>query len=116
MQQGRYVARSILAELEGRTPPAPFRYRDKGTMAVIGRNHAVADVKGLQLTGFVAWVAWLTVHLFYLVGFRNRAVVFFSWGWDYLRRDRPTRLITFVEPDDVAASLSAEVPASTPSR
>src|SRR5581483_9088690 len=105
LQQGRYVARAIRAAVGGGDPPRPFRYRDKGTMAVIGRNAAVADVYGLQLTGFLGWVAWLAVHLYYLVGFRNRAAVFFNWGWDYLRQDRPTRLITTVDPDPVVASL-----------
>ena len=79
-------------------------------MAVIGRNHAVASLAGLQLTGFPAWVAWLTVHLYYLVGFRNRASVFLTWGWDYLRHDHPTRLITFVDADPVADRLAATTP------
>lgn len=107
MQQGRYAARSIAAEVRGKAAPGPFRYRDKGTMAVIGRNAAVADVFGLRLTGFVGWIAWLAVHLYYVVGFRNRAAVFFHWGWDYVRRDRPTRMITTVEPDPVAEALVA---------
>jgi NADH dehydrogenase len=106
MQQGRYVARAILAATERRPEPRPFRYRDKGTMAVIGRNAAVADVFGLQLTGFVGWVAWLAVHLYYVVGFRNRAAVFLNWGWDYVRRDRPTRMITTVDADPVVESLT----------
>jgi len=74
---------------------------------VIGRGAAVANVGGLQLTGFVGWLAWLAVHLYYVVGFRNRVAVFFHWGWDYVRRDRPTRMITTVEPDAVADALSA---------
>jgi NADH dehydrogenase len=106
MQQGRYVARAIAAAARGEPAPAPFRYRDKGTMAVIGRNHAVAHVAGLKLTGFVGWLAWLTVHLYYLVGFRNRAVVFLNWGWDYLRRDHPTRMIISADPDPAAAALT----------
>jgi NADH dehydrogenase len=110
MQQGRYAARAILAAAGGRPDLPPFRYRDKGTMAVIGRNHAVASIVGLQLTGFVAWIVWLTVHLYYLVGFRNRAAVFFTWGWDYLRHDHPTRMITFVERDAVAEQLGATDP------
>jgi NADH:quinone reductase (non-electrogenic) len=107
MQQGRYVARSILAAVRGQAPLPPFRYKDKGTMAVIGRGAAVANVRGLQLTGHIGWLAWLGVHLYYVVGFRNRVAVFFHWGWDYFRRDRPTRMITTVEPDAVAESLSA---------
>lgn len=110
MQQGRYVAGAILADVSGRAGQPPFRYRDKGTMAVIGRNHAIAAVAGLELTGFVAWLAWLTVHLYYLVGFRNRAAVFFTWGWDYLRRDHPTRMITFVDADPVAEQLGGAAP------
>jgi NADH dehydrogenase len=105
MQQGRHAARSILAQVHGNPPPGPFRYRNKGTMAVIGRNAAVADVFGLQLTGFLGWIAWLAVHLYYVVGFRNRAAVFFNWGWDYVRRDRPTRMITTVDADPVVDAL-----------
>jgi len=110
MQQGRYAAGLILAAIHRTADPPPFKYRDKGTMAVIGRNHAVASLAGLQLTGFPAWVAWLTVHLYYLVGFRNRASVFLTWGWDYLRHDHPTRLITFVDADPVADRLAATTP------
>lgn len=106
MQQGRYAATAIRRAVRGEAPPPPFAYRDKGTMAVIGRNHAVAAIGGRQLTGFVAWMAWLTVHLYYLVGFRNRAAVFLTWGWDYLRRDHPTRMITTVESDTVADDLA----------
>jgi NADH dehydrogenase len=110
MQEGRYAAAVILAAIDRKPDPRPFRYRDKGTMAVIGRNHAVASVAGMQLTGFTAWIAWLVIHLYYLVGFRNRASVFLTWGWDYLRHDHPTRLITFVEPDPVASQLAAGTP------
>src|SRR5581483_887153 len=102
MQQGRYVAREILGGAQ-----QPFRYRDKGTMAVVGRNAAVADIKGLELTGFLGWLAWLAIHLYYIVGFRNRVAVFWNWGWDYVRRDRPTRLIATVDPDPVVESLVA---------
>ena len=112
MQEGRYAAAAIIDAVRGGPGLRPFHYRDKGAMAVIGRNHAIASVAGLELTGFVAWVAWLTVHLYYLVGFRNRAAVFLTWGWDYLRRDHPTRLISFVDPDPVAEELGAGAPAS----
>ncbi len=105
MQQGRYVARAIRDDVAGKGPPAPFRYKDKGSMAVVGRGAAVANVRGLHLTGFVGWIAWLVVHLYYVVGFRNRIAVFFLWGWDYIRRDRPTRMITTIEPDPVADAL-----------
>lgn len=98
MQAGRHVAQLIMGEA-GSTPPTarsslkPFRYRDKGTMATIGRNAAVGQIGLLQFTGFAGWLAWLTVHLYYLVGFRNRLAVFASWGWNYLRKDRPLRVI-----------------------
>jgi NADH dehydrogenase len=105
MQQGRYVARAIRADVSGRDSPPAFRYKDKGTMAVVGRGAAVANVRGLHLTGFLGWVAWLAVHLYYVVGFRNRVAVFLHWGWDYVRRDRPTRMITTVEPDSVVDAL-----------
>jgi NADH:quinone reductase (non-electrogenic) len=110
LQQGRYVARTILATVRGEPEPGPFRYRDKGTMAVIGRNAGVAHVAGLELTGFLGWMAWLVVHLYYLVGFRNRVVVFFQWGWDYVLRDRPARMITRVDPDPVVDALTRAQP------
>jgi NADH dehydrogenase len=105
MQQGRYVARTIRAAAAGKEAPAPFVYKDKGTMAVVGRGAAVANVRGLQLTGFLGWIAWLVVHLYYVVGFRNRVAVFFQWGWDYVRRDRPTRMVMTVDPDPVVDAL-----------
>jgi len=104
MQEGRYVARAILADLAGRRT-ARFRYRDKGTMAVVGRGSAVASIHGLQLTGWIGWVAWLAVHIYYLVGFRNRAAVLVSWGWNYLRRDRPIRMITAKDSDPLVERL-----------
>ena len=94
MQQGRYVARAVRDRLRGRTPP-PFRYHDKGNLATIGRAAAVADIKGLRLSGFVAWVTWLFVHLFYLVGFQNRIIVFFRWSVSFLTHGRGARLITY---------------------
>ncbi|MGH8899928.1 MAG: NAD(P)/FAD-dependent oxidoreductase [Egibacteraceae bacterium] len=98
MQAGRHVAHLImdaagLTSGSTRSPRKPFRYRDKGTMATIGRNAAVGQIGPLEFTGFVGWAAWLTVHLYYLVGFRNRLAVFASWGWNYLRKDRPLRII-----------------------
>jgi NADH dehydrogenase len=107
MQAGRYVARVVMASALGRPGyGGPFRYVDKGTMATIGRRAAVADVHGFRLKGTVGWLAWLLVHIYYLIGFRNRAVVLASWGWNYLRRDRPIRLIVRGDPDEVADSLS----------
>ena len=93
MQQGRYAARAIRARLQGRRPP-PFRYRDKGNLATIGRAKAVADVKGLHLSGLVAWITWLFVHLFYLIGLQNRLLVFIRWTFSFVTRGRGARLIT----------------------
>jgi NADH:ubiquinone reductase (H+-translocating) len=93
MQQGRYAARAVRARLEGQTAP-PFRYRDKGNLATIGRAAAVADIKGVKISGFLAWVTWLVVHLFYLIGFQNRLVVIIRWSIGFATRGRGTRLIT----------------------
>jgi NADH dehydrogenase len=107
MQEGRYVARAIR---HGGRPERPFHYRDKGTLATIGRRAAVAQVGPVRLRGFLGWITWLVVHLYYLIGFRNRAVVLASWGWDYLRRDRPIRLIIRSRYDPVVASLVPDEP------
>jgi NADH dehydrogenase len=96
IQGGRYVAEVITRQRERGEHVPPFRYHNLGTMAVIGRFAAVADlpVPGLQLTGIVAWAIWLIVHLYQLIGFRNRVVAMLDWGYDYLRSDPPVRLIT----------------------
>ena len=94
MQAGRYVAREIVRG-SGRKG---FRYRDKGTMATIGRRAAVAQMGPIQLTGFLGWVAWLVVHLYYLIGFENRLRVLLRWSWYYLRLDRPVRSILRADP------------------
>ena len=93
MQQGRHAARNILGMIEGRKPQR-FWYFDKGSMATIGRNKAVADLHLLHLSGLSAWVAWLFVHILFLVGFRNRVVVLFQWAWAYLTFNKGARLIT----------------------
>jgi NADH dehydrogenase len=92
IQAGRYVARAILS-LDRGQQPAPFRYLDKGIMAVIGRNAAVAQVGPLKMKGLLGWLAWLMVHLYFLIGFRNRFAVLLRWGWNYLFYDRPIRFI-----------------------
>jgi NADH:ubiquinone reductase (H+-translocating) len=92
MQQGRYAAKAVRARLEGCSAP-PFRYRDKGNLATIGRAAAVADIKGLKLSGQLAWVTWLVVHLFYLVGYQNRLLVIIRWSISYVTRGRGARLI-----------------------
>jgi NADH dehydrogenase len=93
MQQGRHAVRQI-HRLRHERPTRPFRYRDKGTMATIGRGAAVAELPlGVHFSGFVAWLLWLFLHLVTLVGFRNRAVVLLNWAWNYLTYDRGARLI-----------------------
>jgi NADH dehydrogenase len=90
-------------------PPAkPFRYVDKGVMATIGRNAAVAQVGPLRLTGFVGWVTWLAVHIYYLIGFRNRLVVLGSWGWNYVRKDRPIRIVVRAQGDNLGVDADAQ--------
>jgi NADH dehydrogenase len=96
MQMGSYAGKAILARQVDREMP-PFRYRDKGSMATIGRSSAVASAFGLTLTGYLAWVAWLVLHLMYLVGFRNRILVIMNWAWYYLFHERQVRLITMQE-------------------
>jgi NADH dehydrogenase len=98
MQQGRYVAKVVRARLRDREAK-PFRYRDKGNLATIGRGAAVADIKGLRLSGFIAWSTWLVVHLWYLVGFQNRIVVFIRWFFSFITHGRGARLITEQAPD-----------------
>jgi NADH dehydrogenase len=95
MQAGRYVARAIIDQVRGiRAERKPFQYIDKGTMATIGRNAGVTHVPGgLEFTGFLGWLTWLFVHVYYLIGFRNRLSALASWAWDYLRHDRPIRII-----------------------
>ena len=93
MQEGRHAARNILAMIQGRKPQ-PFRYWDKGTMATIGRNKAVADLRFMHLSGLPAWLAWLFVHIIFLVGFRNRLAVLFQWAWAYFTFNAGARLIT----------------------
>jgi NADH:quinone reductase (non-electrogenic) len=93
IQQGRHVAAVIRADLAG-TPRAPFRYHDRGNMAVIGRARAIAELPRLRLSGFVAWLVWAFIHILSLIGFRNRAVVLFEWIWAYFTLGRGARLIT----------------------
>ncbi|MEI9949421.1 MAG: NAD(P)/FAD-dependent oxidoreductase [Pseudomonadota bacterium] len=93
MQQGRFVARMIEHSIEKRAR-GTFHYVDKGSMATIGRRRAVAAVGKLKLSGFIAWLAWLTVHIFYLIDFRSKVVVLFDWAWSYFTYQRGSRLIT----------------------
>ena len=93
MQQGRHAARNILAILEGGKPQR-FWYWDKGSMATIGKNKAVADLHWLHFSGFLAWLIWAFVHILFLVGFRNRLLVLFQWAWAYVTFNKGARLIT----------------------
>jgi NADH dehydrogenase len=93
MQAGRHAAENILRDVRDQ-PAQPFRYRDKGIMATIGRNAGVARIGRLKLRGFVGWIAWLLIHLYFLIGFRNRVAVLLQWGWNYFKYDRPIRIIT----------------------
>jgi NADH dehydrogenase len=99
MQQGRYAARVVRDRIRGRST-RPFRYDDKGNLATIGRASAVADLRGLKLSGFLAWITWLFVHLFYLVGFQNRVLVFIRWFVSFTTHGRGARLITSPSADD----------------
>jgi NADH:ubiquinone reductase (H+-translocating) len=93
-QEGAYVARVIAARIAGKRPPAPFRYRNLGNLATIGRKEAVVDFGRLQLTGRFAWLVWGLAHIYFLIGFRNRMAVAVDWLWSYLTYQRGARLIT----------------------
>jgi NADH:ubiquinone reductase (H+-translocating) len=93
IQEGKHAAKNIARTLSGR-PREAFRYRDKGSLATIGRASGIAQIGRLRLSGWVAWVAWLFIHIVFLIGFRNRFVVLFSWAWSYFTYDRGARLIT----------------------
>jgi NADH:ubiquinone reductase (H+-translocating) len=101
VQEGPHAAMNVVRALRGE-PSAPFRYADKGILATIGRKAAVAAFGRVELSGLVAWLAWLFVHIFLLIGFRNRFVVIFSWAWTYFTYDRGARLITQDVPEEPA--------------
>ena len=92
IQQGKHLGENLLRLVEGKSLQ-PFSYRDKGSMATVGRNKAVVDLKNLKFQGVFAWFVWMFVHLFFLIGFRNRVVVFVNWVYNYIRFDREARLI-----------------------
>jgi NADH dehydrogenase len=97
IQQGRYVGNAIKQRLRGQTPPE-FRYFNKGSLAIIGRNAGIADIGRLHLNGFPGWLLWLFVHILYLIGFDNKLLVLFQWAWNYLTRKRGAQLITGKDP------------------
>jgi NADH dehydrogenase len=109
IQGGRHSARQILRTLRGQ-PREPFHYFDKGTLATIGRNAAVAQIGWLRTEGFLAWVLWLAVHILLLIGFRNRVLVLAQWGWTYLRHERGARLITGEVPQLKASNRCGSAP------
>jgi len=114
MQMGRHVARMLAQEIRfgaGLSPRPAFKYWDKGTMATIGRSAAVAVVGPLKLSGLAAWLAWLLVHLIFLIGFRNRAAVMFQWMYSYFSYRRSARIITYLPPKVVKEVFRAETPA-----
>jgi len=106
IQQGRYAADVINRRLTGKPPLPPFRYKDRGTLATIGRRAAVAQISRFQFSGFIAWLLWLFVHLLELVQFENRLLVLIQWGWNYVTFNRSARLIT--GPAETAARESAQ--------
>ena len=102
-QQGAYVAKALIQRIR-QQPVAPFQYVDKGTMATIGRNKAVVDLRQFSFGGFFAWITWLFVHLMLLIDFRNRIIVLMNWVWSYINFDRGTRLIVRKYPDKSSGS------------
>lgn len=116
IQMGEYAARVIVGDLRGE-PRRAFRYWDKGQLAVIGRGQAVADIWKLQFSGFLAWLTWIFVHIFFLIGFRNRVLVLIQWAWSYITYARGARLITEETPPTPLPSLppvEAGAPAHSP--
>ena len=103
IQMGEYAARTIEGDVEGR-PRRAFNYWDRGQLAVIGRGRAVADIWKLHFAGFLAWVIWTFVHIFFLIGFRNRILVMIQWAWSYLTYGRGARIITLEESPAMAAA------------
>jgi len=113
MQQGRYAAKLIESRLRSKSLP-PFHYKDRGSLAVIGRNAAVADLGWLRLSGFPAWLLWLFVHLLFLVQFQNRLLVLMQWAWSYITRNRSALLIPERNADGSPAVVSAAGPSRLP--
>lgn len=123
MQMGTLTAKNILADVKGKERKN-FRYVDKGTMATIGRSKAIAEFAGMKFKGFIAWLMWLGLHVFFLIGFRNRVAVMLNWFWAYLVRERSARLITgnaedlrdalrFIEGEKIQAAVPAKARAKS---
>lgn len=114
MQQARFVAKKVISNrLKGKEPEKKFQYFDKGMMATIGRSRAVAQSGKLKFTGLLAWLTWLFVHIWYLIGFRNRLIVLFTWAWSYLTYKRGARLITGDRPWERMQTLASRAEGDT---
>ena len=101
VQQGDFVGSLISKSVRGSRPTKPFKYWDKGNMATIGRSHAIVEAGRIRLSGRIAWLAWLFIHIMYLARFENRVLVLFQWFWNYITRNRTARLITGAEEQNV---------------
>src|SRR5262249_15817682 len=108
MQMGRYAAKKILNRIKKKSESGAFVYNDKGSLATIGRAAAVGMRGKLQISGLLAWLAWLLIHIYFLIGFRNRIIVLIQWAWAYIGMQTNARLITFYEKE-------AHTPKATPS-
>jgi NADH dehydrogenase len=106
MQGGKYAAETIMKRVQGKQQNKPFHYLDKGELAVIGRAAAVANIFGIHLSGFVAWLVWLFIHLMYLVSFQSRMLVLVQWGLEYMTFSRGARLITGTTASDIVAATT----------
>jgi NADH dehydrogenase len=104
IQEGRWAAANLVRAVQGQ-PMQPFRFKDEGTMATIGRNSAVADYKGLQLSGFIAWVLWGWIHIFRIIEYKNRFLVFLRWMWAYVTYQRGARVIASERPPETVSEV-----------
>jgi NADH dehydrogenase len=112
-QQGKAAARNILRELDGQSR-VPFRYRNRGTMATIGRHRAVAEFGGMTVSGLTAWLMWSVIHVFLLIGFRNRLAVMREWVWAYFKKEGSSPLITEYPPVEPQAGEASQSPKQKP--
>ncbi|GEO16367.1 hypothetical protein MAE02_40630 [Microvirga aerophila] len=112
-QEGKYVAKLIRTRVAGGDLP-PFRYRDPGSLATIGRKKAVVQFRRLRLSGYLAWWLWSVAHIYFLIGFRNRLVVAMNWAWTYVSSQRGTRLITGLDPEPETGAEGVEVTRESP--
>jgi NADH dehydrogenase len=110
IQEGKYVAKLISARVAGAPSPAPFWYWDKGSMAIVGRTYAIADLNFVRFAGFLAWLTWAGVHIYFLIGFANRLLVMFQWGVSFLTKRRAVRIF----PSDLHMSMPLPEACSEP--